>query len=106
MRTMQRVSCLEGDNVFKSTCFEAAASLCWSQTEFSKIKMDRQPQDFQLTGNVSRSPAMHFGDEWVARVLGTKNLACGFREIPFINLFHRHRGDNIVSGITQRHLAI
>src|ERR1051325_4466825 len=68
--------------------------------------MRRQAQDAQSSGDVSFPPAVHFGDEWMALVGGSKYFARGRDEIPFVDLFDRHHCKNFVARIEERHFAI
>src|SRR5436189_144131 len=52
--------------------------------------MPGQLDHAQRTGDVEPSPAAHFRDQWMSRVLCSKDVAGLFELIPLINFYYGH----------------
>ncbi len=98
---MQRIACLEGDDVVVAVLVQQTARFGRRATQEAKVLVRRCLQHLESAGKVERTPAVHFRDQGVARVQTAEDLQRGLLTVPGVDFLHRQDGQQVVLAVAQ-----
>ena len=103
---MERVACLEGDDVVRSELVEPGPAVGRREAKVPEVEVAWKLQHSQSPGNVHGAPSGHLRDDWMALVTGAEDLLRDLLTVPLVCLLDGHYRKELVLGVAERDLLV
>src|SRR5947199_238784 len=103
---MQWVTSLKRDHMNVAQLLQTCARFGWGQTELAKIIAMWQGKHAHWPGNVNWSPAIHFRNQRMSHIFGTKDLSGELGPIPLVDLRDGYDRQQLVLRISESYFLV